>query len=355
MHTMTLMNDYVAPLTSLLGLFQLLRQVRVSLSVSIHQDYTLNSGGQRNMTHVNDLLGQALKIVRADEIGSTMTCRACGVAFDPVADLPFVRLGRGSYCSINCIRSAMAERGAEQELVLAAEGPVKSRAEKMRRRLRQAFAEGHPHVCTVCCDLKALHDAATTAQGKEAGSFYDVVQAAEAHYSLLARFLGADVCSLACALTHLAKLPDFSYKGYWLNHADRCAQCGTVNRYDCDGSFADLLLVDGQATFCSSACLLAFLQGPGRGRVRRIPWAEAIHMVEYAEGCLKCQVGVKDDDDATPFIVMRSGYGPPVDGGALFCSVECIIALFGHETWHAWDAKGAHRPRPDGLGHQQTL
>jgi len=47
-----------------------------------------------------------------------------------------------------------------------------------------------------------------------------------------------------------------------------------------------------------------------------------------------------------PFIVMNSGYGLPVDGGGIFCSVECVKSLFTGRDYCHYDAKGKFNPRP---------
>lgn len=47
-----------------------------------------------------------------------------------------------------------------------------------------------------------------------------------------------------------------------------------------------------------------------------------------------------------PFIIMNSGYGPPVDGGGIFCSVECVKSLFTSRDYCHYDAKGKFNPRP---------
>jgi hypothetical protein len=345
-----------------------------------------------------------------DNMGTTtsVSCRICNAVQHPVNDLPFLQLGRGHYCSIACLRRAMAESEAEQELNFKPD----TRNEDQKR-YDQAFVDGLPRLCSVCCgNVTELQKKADEAQQQKPGAYYDVIEEAEARYPLLADFLGAKVCSLACARQHLATIPYFDAKGYWQSpDRARCAQCNALNRNLCDQSFAHLLLTEGMAIFCSSACLLAFLYD--EEKVKLIEWKPYIEAVEYCsrlhnERCgLACTACGKhgdlpwlEQDETTrelerqaseleskgsflefedpernrlfreadglvqkahallkerypayrePFLIMGGGFGPPTDSGAVFCSVECVRALFGSKKWRGWNAKGAWSPRPDGL------
>jgi len=333
-----------------------------------------------------------------------MHCGHCKAEYNSVNDILFIVFGNEVYCCLACLRAAAAKPNAMDFLVFESDS-MNSLARRMAR------SDGELRVCGVCCDLEALGREVKEAEQPNKGDFWagrHVYEAAEKRYDRIAEFLGVKVCSTLCAERYvLTTMPDFDCKGFWTSQErTRCTQCGVVNRNDCDESFVDLAVKNGTVTFCSSACILAFLDSERVSEILWQPFIEAGRHSKYvSEGCMGCgknadlrwgeedaevhsiressaemvgrsmYLGFDDPERkrlqneaeqleqksftllaqrfpvyAAPFLAMDAGYGPPVDDGGVFCSIECVRTLFGDEGWRHWDAKGGIRPRPDGHG-----
>ena len=280
-----------------------------------------------------------------------MKCATCFAVRNTATDAPFVEqettIGVAHFCSAECLRKFWNNPDHETLLLRTPEKPSDNpEADKFERRLRQDFAEGHPRVCTVCCDLQELHRQADEAQREKLGTFCGVVRAAEAKYALLATVVGVQVCSVACTRKRLEG-ESFSAKGFWVS-PDRttCHQCHLLYRSDDFGNagYGSLILnaqrgadsvgsfpLEGHGgkpfEFCSAQCLLAYLRENPNPPIHWVPKEQV-----YGEfGPCQCDPHGEKNLPG-PFIALNAPFGSILDSGGsgntYFCSVACLrVAL----------------------------